>query len=295
MKPGIYSIPAADYHQDPCPEPSASSGILRTILEQSPRHAYHQHPKLGIGVPPEDPTKAMDLGSAVHAWLLEGVEAFQAIGAKDYRTKAAREAREAAREAGKIPMLAHRIPEIREMELAAREQLAEHEERPIPFEGGEPEQTIIWRDGGVWCRARPDYLHRDPLVIDDYKSTGLSAEPGAWGRTMWRANMDVQAAFYLRGLAAVTGHSVTDIGQGKLRWRWIVQEVSDPYALSVAGLSPMGLELAWQKVEYALRIWRRCLKSDTWPGYPPRTCYVDPAEWQMAEHEAREAMEEFDV
>ena len=46
--PGIYpGISAADYHADCAPEPSLSSSIARTLLAQSPLHAYHAHPRMG--------------------------------------------------------------------------------------------------------------------------------------------------------------------------------------------------------------------------------------------------------
>ena len=45
--PGIYEIPATEYHADPCPEPSLSASVARTLIDRSPLHAWMKHPKLG--------------------------------------------------------------------------------------------------------------------------------------------------------------------------------------------------------------------------------------------------------
>jgi hypothetical protein len=64
-------------------------------------------------------------------------------------------------------------------------------------------------------------------------------------------------------------------------FRWIVAENEYPYATSVVSLSPEGLAHAHDQVEQAIQLWRKCLQSDSWPGYPTRTCYVDPPGWAL--------------
>ena len=56
----------ADYLSDPAPEPSVTSGILRELLNGTPRHVWERTPRLNSAAIPE--TKAaFDLGSAAHA------------------------------------------------------------------------------------------------------------------------------------------------------------------------------------------------------------------------------------
>ena len=69
--PGIYEIPATEYHADPCPEPSLSASVARTLIDRSPLHAWMQHPKLG-GQQEEKPAARMSLGSAAHSVILQG-------------------------------------------------------------------------------------------------------------------------------------------------------------------------------------------------------------------------------
>lgn len=271
--PGIYNLPAAEYHADPCPEPSLSSSIARELIASSARHAWFKHPRLNANYQPEDDDDRFDLGTALHAYLLEGEAGFRVVDAPDWRTKAAKEARAAARAEGKVALLAHKWADVQGAATSARTHLRDHD-APEPLTGGQPEQTVIWQDGGLWCRARLDWLHDGHRVIDDLKSTEGTANPEVWSRTMFNHGFDLQAAWYLRGLKAVTGRDAT--------FRFIVVETRAPYAVSVIGLGPEALAVAERKVAYALALWRECLARGAWPGYPPRTCYVIPPPWEVA-------------
>lgn len=276
--PGIYEIDAATYHADPCPAPSLSSSVARVLVECSPLHAWTAHPRLNPAHVREE-SEAFDLGTAVHAYLLEGADNFAIIDAPDWRTKAAKEARDAAREEGKVPLLAHRWADVRGMAAAARESFKSCE-RPTPLTAGAPERTLIWREGPVWCRARLDWLHDDHRTIDDLKSTSVTANPEVWTRTLFNTGYDLQAAWYLRGLKAVTGQDA--------RFRFVVIETTPPYACSLIGLSPEALMLAEKKCLMALELWAACLETNVWPGYPTRVCYAELPGYEEARWLAKE-------
>jgi len=86
--PGIYAIPAAQYHGDPAPEPSISASLIRMLLEASPLHAWRAHPRLG-NCGEDRKTAESDCGTAAHALLLEGRDIVDVIDAPDWRTKVA--------------------------------------------------------------------------------------------------------------------------------------------------------------------------------------------------------------
>ena len=65
-RPGIYELSAEEYHADPCPTPSLSSSIARTLLASSPHHAWWEHPRFNPGRVREEDEK-FDLGTAAHA------------------------------------------------------------------------------------------------------------------------------------------------------------------------------------------------------------------------------------
>lgn len=284
-RPGLYEIPEDVYHSDPVIEPSLSASLAKVLLSKSPRHAWTESRRLN---PYFEPTNkaAFDLGHACHAMLLGSHEEFAVIEASDWRTKAAKEAREDAYNAGKVPLLAKHWAEVEEMINAARAQLAVHEDCRDPFVNGKPEQTLVWQDGGVWCRCRLDWLPNAGNVFIDYKSTSASAHPDAFQRTVYQLGYDVQAAFYRRGIRSVL--KISD----PIFW-FIVQETEEPYALSVIGLTPAATDFADRKIDKALQWWRWCLDHDTWPGYPNRTAYIDPPAWvekQQLEEEMRDQM-----
>lgn len=284
-KPGVYDISAADYYADPSDEPSLNASIAKLLVNPggTPLHAWTESPRLNPNFEREEDEK-FDLGAAAHSMLLHDVRQFAIIAANDWRTKAAQEERAAARAAGKIPLLAAQAERTLDMVTAARKQLGAHAEGPL-FVNGLAEQTIVWDEDGVRCRARLDWRRTDGApFVPDYKSTGASADPDLWARTMYGMGADMQAAFYLRGVRALR---LCD----RPEWRFVVQENYEPFALSVIGLTPGALDLADRQVGRALEIWRDCRKRGLWPGYPTRTCFIDAPEWHEARLMARETRE----
>lgn len=286
---GVYDIPEDVYHSDPCPEPSLSSTIGKELIKCSPWHAWTAHPRLNPDFEPKNNTK-FDLGRACHDLMLLGPQAFAVINAKDFKTDAAQEARDAAREAGKTPILAANLENAKKMVAAGREQIARLDEECdrlafIPGEGT-PEQTLIWREGPVWCRAKLDWNPRTPPVFHDYKTTAASAHPDAWQRTAYNMDADIQAGFYRRGIRALLGIENPE-------FRFVVQENYSPYALSVVVLTPGAIDMAERRAVAAINLWRRCMETGKWPGYPAHPCYIDPpayAEARWIEREEREIL-----
>ena len=283
-RPGIYSLSSAQYHGDHiAPEPSISASLIRMLLEASPLHAWRAHPRLGACQEPEE-TAFSDCGRAAHALLLEGRDLIDVIDAKDWRTNAAKDARDDSRLAGRVPLLPDDAAAVYAMAEAARQQLADHEACDT-FTAGKAEQTVLWREGDVWCRALVDWLPDQPRwPLQDYKTTGMSANPAAWERRLV-AEYDIQAAWYLRGVAAVRGARPSG-------FRFVVQETAAPYLLSVLSPGPDVLALADRKIERALAIWRECRRTGRWPGYPTRVATVTLPGWVEARWLEREYREE---
>ncbi|MCR4341997.1 MAG: PD-(D/E)XK nuclease-like domain-containing protein [Gemmatimonadaceae bacterium] len=288
LAPGIHVITADAYHRDDvCDQPSLSASLAHILCTSSPAHARIAHPRLNPDFERHEEEK-FDTGTVAHALLLQGEDVAVIVDAPDWRTNAAKEERDAARAAGQIPLLAKHWDAVRAMVAATREQLDKIEVSPALFTDGKPEQTLIWEDDGVMCRARIDWLHDDLSAIDDYKTSKASANPESWSRTLFGIGADMQVAFYLRGLAAVAGAAVA----GMADWRFVVQETYPPYALSVVSLSPDVLALADAKVEWAIQLWKQSLASGEWPAYPTRVCWAELPPWEEArwmEREAREA------
>src|SRR3990167_1259095 len=90
----VDGLPIADYIKDPAPQPSLSASLAHVLLTRSPKHAWLAHPRLNPAWEPDESEARQDIGTIVHALLLEGdASRVVVIEAEDYRTKAAKEAR----------------------------------------------------------------------------------------------------------------------------------------------------------------------------------------------------------
>lgn len=281
----VIDLSADRYHADQVADrPTLSASIAHILCTSSPKHAWTAHPKLNPAYR-RDEQEHFDIGTVAHAMLLEGdASCVEVLDFDDWRKQAAQDAREVVRASGRIPLLAKHWDAVAAMVAAARDQLAALDVAPPLFTDGKPEQTLVWEERGVACRARLDWLRDDRAAVDDYKTTGRTADPAAFSRAMFDRGYDLQAAFYLRGLHAVTGADA--------EFRFCVQETQPPYALSVVAPSPAAYALANDKIEYALAAWKRGLDTGEWPAYPVKVCYADVPTWHEVawlDKEAREA------
>lgn len=280
-KPGIYSMTLPEYIADPCIEPSLSASVAHTLITESPIHAFVQHPRLNKGVIKSGSTK-MDIGTIVHGLVLEGDESrLVIVEADDWKTKVARETRDAARLAGLVPVLAGDMGRIREIAAAARSAIA-HSELAEAFrpESGKAERTLIWQEGDIWLRSRPDWLTNDHRLIIDLKTTAGSAEPSVWLRTMLGNGNDLQAVLGLRGIKKIDPSS-------RCQFVFWCVEQNPPYSSSFIGLSPQFLEMSEHKLARAMQLWSDCTMTNCWSGYPSRVCWMEPPAWEWTREQEK--------
>lgn len=261
MTPGIHQLTMPEY----LALDALSSGRAHRVLSQSPAHAKYAE---------REENGKMDFGSLAHKLLLENTEdGLMIIEADDWRTKAAKELRDEARGAGKIPVLSKQMPAVRLMAKVAREFIAQSEIAGV-FGSGLPEQTVVWQEGDILCKARPDWLN-DKTILH-YKTTEGSASPAPFIRNqLFPMGYDVAAMFYERGLCSAR-QSV-----------FLVQEAYEPYACSLIALDPAAAELAAEKVARAIGIWQECVRTGVYPAYVPRIHWAEPMPWHLAESEEK--------
>jgi len=274
LNPGIHPhILFADYINDPCPEPSLSKGVIGDLIERSPLHVYHSHPRLG-GRTDSNSNRA-DLGSAAHELVLGGDDRIVWIDAADFRTKAAKEERDVAHAQLKIPMLEKQREQLEAMAQVGRDRLCE-------FGAGHSELTMVWESDGIWYRSKPDWLSKDRLLAIDYK-TATNADPLTWIRSvLMRSHYDIQGALALQGLYNLEGPAQRE-------FLFLVQEIEAPYACSVVGIGPQMLELAERKIAAASRVWKRCMQEKSWPGYQHHIHWAELPEYKTWDFENRSA------
>lgn len=281
--PGIYpDITEDQYHGDPCPEPSLSRSCILELNTRSPKHVQYGHPRLSpVGATTKEESK-FDLGTAAHALLLKGEDRAEIIDAADWKTKAARDARDAARAAGKLPFLPHQWDNVIQMVRAAEQQISACDELTINdfYKDGDAELTLAWKEigegegDGFWCRVRPDWWSKDRVLMLDYKTVGDTANPEEFFRKVIAHGYDIQDQFYSRGAYALTNILP--------KFVFVVQETAYPFLCSFICLDPEFKELGFHKMEAGMGTWEHCMRTKVWRGYPKRICHVSAPGWELA-------------
>lgn len=284
IEAGIHlNMTAAEYFRDPAPCPSLTQSIAKILIERSPLHAWHAHPRLGAkerSTVEEPYVSAQAIGNAAHKLFLGRGKEVVIIEANDFRTNAAKETRDAVTAEGRVPILAKHHGRAVAMVKAAKEHLA-----PLGLAefSGEAEVVIAWEENGVWMRSMVDKLSTSRTLVVDLKTSGMSCAPHGIGRMMEAAGWDVQAAMHERGLNALDPDSA-----GRRRHLFIAQENELPYALTIAELGEGVLTMGRKKLEMAATIWRACIENDRWPGYPTGIVHPEYPGWAETQWLGRE-------
>jgi hypothetical protein len=282
--PGIYpDIASADYFADPCPAPSLTQSVAKVLLDRSPLHAWHAHPRLNPDYRHDDDTK-FDVGNIAHSLMLGRGKQITVLDFDNWRTKAAKEAREAAAADGSLAVLRKHFTKADRMVRAAREQM---ELRGLAklFDGrhGRGEICLAWQEGDIWLRQLVDWLSTDQRIFCDFKTTDMSAAPYGLSRMMVSAGWPIQAAMAERGLDVLDPE-----GAGRRTFLFVVQEADAPYGLNVVEVGEAALTMGRKMIEMAVAIWRDCLQRDRWPGYPLEVITPEVPGWHETQVLTRE-------
>lgn len=283
MEPGIARVTEAAYHEDRiAPEPSLSSTLARKMIDQSPLHAWTASARLNPNHEPAH-SDAFDIGKACHRLALGHGADVEIVDADNWTTKAAREARDAARAEGKTPMLVAQFEAADRMRAAmtARASLF-----GIDLSQRDRNEIAAFAQiEGVWCRALIDHAPANPKSpLIDVKTT-QDASPEACVRTVAGYGYDVQAAHYQAVWEAATGE--------RRGFRFIFVEKAPPHEVSVVELhddpdDPADWMLAARdKLAVARRVWRHCLDTGHWPGYPAQIAVLGAPTFHTSKWEGR--------
>ena len=250
-----------------------SPSTAKILLRKSPLIAWTMH-RLGGDVSKED-TESQMRGRILDRMLLGVGPELVIIDAKDFRTNAAKDARDAAEAAGKLPILVGKLDAYNEVVEAWRAQL---EERGCNMTSGMVQKRLEWESEGVPCCGKPDSIVTDGKVtIYDLKSVE-DASDEAIVRATVNYGWDIQAAAYVEGVEA----TIPELA-GRVEYKLVACESERASAFSV-NVKPMGrtmLELGARKWARAKRIWGECLRSGKWPGYAGTPLEATP--WQLSD------------
>jgi hypothetical protein len=276
--PGAYDLPADVYHADPIPGGSLSSSGARRLLPPGcpAKFAYDRDH-------PPTPTQAMQLGTAAHRVMLgTGAELVQ-VDAKDWKTKAAQQARKAALAAGKVALLPADHDRVTAMAEALRQSPAAALFHPGT---GKAEQALFWKDGptGVIRRALVDFLRQPEadgrLIVADYK-TADKADEESIKKSINTYGYHLQGAWYADGVRALgLAEDVPVV--------LVVQETSPPYLVNAVQIDDPAMRIGRWRNAQAIGIYAECTRTGVWPGYSDRIEFTGLPHW--AESRALEEM-----
>lgn len=270
-KPGVYDMPAADYHGQH--DWLSVSGAKKLLKPSCP--AKFKAAQEGL----EEHKPHFDLGKAAHTRVLGDGEEVVVVDAPDWRGKDARLLRDEAYATSKVPILAADNAVIDAMAAS----MEKHPIAPLLFAAGKAEQSIFWIDAdtGVKCRARldwlPDVVEGKRLIVPDLK-TAVSAEPGEFSRAAARYHYAMQDAGYSQAIQAAG----IDPDPGFL---FVVIEKEAPYLITVGQLNDDDKRLGAALNDKARRIYKQCLEADHWPGYSEGIADLSLPTWHYYEYE----------
>jgi hypothetical protein len=251
---GLYDgIPDDEYHRSH----ALSSSGARKLLPPSCPALYKWERDNG-----QPPKAVWDFGRAAHAHILGVGAPVVRVDAEDWRSKAAREARDAAYADGRTPVLEREWRQVLGMADAIRA-------HPIASalldpDHGRPEVSGFWEDAqhDIWRRIRLDWLPDSDggrLIVPDFKSC-QSAEPRAIAKSVASFGYHVQEAFYRDGLEAL--QVAEDVA-----FVFIFTERAAPYLTTVVQLDLEALRIGRILTDRACQVFAECEATGDWPAY----------------------------
>jgi hypothetical protein len=275
----ILNVTEAAYHADPCVSPSLSSSIAHTLVTQSPRHAWLEHPRLGGNKESIlKRTKTMDEGAILHKLLLGAGAQFEMVVADDWRTNAAKESRAAVEAGGKIAILAKNFEKLK---TAADRIFQNAKNQGFPIIG-QPEVAIefvdyadqIKREREILCRCRIDLIGENHVLYDVKKVD--SANPKDLNRKIVEYGYDIQAVDYTRAYEQLVPEAL-----GRTEFVFLFCEPEPPYEVVPAILDGYHWEIGTRRWNKALTLWDKLLTEGSypWPGYSDGRIVLTPPQY----------------
>lgn len=270
MEPGVYSGITNDaYHSG---EGISKSGL--DLIGRSPLHYWAKY--LDPQREPQEPTPAMLLGTAIHSAVLEPhsfANDYVVFPKIDRRTKEGKAYYDelVAQASGRTIISADDYATC----VSIQDNVRRHPAAQVLLNDGEPELSVYWRDEqtGVLCKCRPDWMNYKANTIIDVKSTD-DASPAGFQKSIVKWGYHVQAAWYLDGVKAATGHAPK-------AFIFAAFEKTRPFATAFYYADEDMIELGRQLYRERLDVFAACLKNNSWPGYPQQLSPISLPGWVM--------------
>jgi len=248
MKPGIYTsaeLSNADYHAH---DSISKSGL--DLINRSPAHYFY--------APKKTPTRAMEVGTAIHTAILEP-ERFAAeyMLLRNVTDRRKSEYKQAVAVWGSEHVLSGtEADQVAGMQESCRsnDDAREYFEQPH-----KTELSVIAVDPetGVIVRCRFDLLTDSGRALDLKKTQDIRDRQ--LGRSIASYRYYVQAAFYSDVWLWATGEPLQ-------AFDFLAVEEFMPHASCVFDIDEESIELGRKEYRADLNLYAKCLDSNDWPG-----------------------------
>lgn len=244
-------------------EYDALPGVRSTRLKLMRTSPLHYHTAV------DKQSRSLDKGSAAHVAVFEP-HAFPYRYTVYNGTRRGRDWDEfkAAAEKQGLEVL---YPSDWDEACAIRDAVHAHPEAAALLASGRSEQTITWTDPatGLACKARIDFLTDSGCAVD--LKTARAIDDRSLSRATFEYGYHISAAFYLRGLAEVSGKHWD--------WAFIAAESGEPHDVRVWTLTEDALWYGDEAVGELLARVRDCEAAGEWPGAYPTVNEIDLPAW----------------
>ncbi len=141
---------------------------------------------------------------------------------------------------------------------------------------GEIEGSYFWKDKltGIKCKARLDKLIPDfkgKTVLVDLKTTA-DASPAGFEKSMANYGYHRQAAWYSHAVELATG-------KPPALYIIIACEKTPPFDNACYIISKSAIEKGWEECRKAVATYKKCIDTETWPGYPDGLTELHLPKW----------------
>ena len=218
---------------------------------------FHQSPYKWRHSPGKETTKAMGLGTLIHAAILEPntpVDDFAVVSPyADFRTKAAQEWRDDQREMGKM------IVSDEDIRIASGCEQVFSEEYSQRFAGDFASEVAVFGEiGSTQIKGMIDIVPNNLDLLVDLKTTANIGSPRDLVQTIVKWGYHWQAALYLDLWNAASGDN-------RKRFVFCFIETKEPYETAWIELSENFIDLGRIGYMNALAQWQSCAATDSWP------------------------------
>jgi hypothetical protein len=255
---------------------SAVSKSHLDLVAKSPLHYWSRY--LDANRVPQEPTAAMQIGSAVHTHILEidqwDAQYVVAPAGIDRRTKVGKAEWDVFQTAiGTRTVISREDADL--VMRIGRSVLSHPAAAYLLGLPGKAETTHMWVDEatGLQCKCRPDWLLDDGSMIVDLKTTE-DASPRGFQKSIAQWRYHIQASFYLDGLQHATGKRPE-------QFVFIAVEKKPPYVCAVYVADQQMIEIGAATARRDLDKLNVCKAADYWPGYSDGIEQINLPPWML--------------